>query len=92
MPKAPANNISVALEVSVFTRYSPNHRGNSLRDGGLFGYYECLHIFILSCKIKEASFRWPLGVVSASQKLLREYRMVSITTLRFSSSMLYIIV
>ena len=48
MPKAPADEIPAALEVSVFTRYSPNHRGNSLRNGGLFGYYECLHMFILS--------------------------------------------
>ena len=48
MLKAPADDIPVALEVSVFTRYSPDHRGNSLRNGGLFGYYECLHMFILS--------------------------------------------
>ena len=48
MPKAPAYNISVALEVSVFTRHSPNHRGNSLRDGGLLGYYECFqYVFLL---------------------------------------------
>ena len=44
MPKAPADNISVALEVSVFTRYSPDHRGNSLSDGGLFGYYEFVQL------------------------------------------------
>src|SRR5699024_10791530 len=60
MPKAPANNIPAALKVSVFTRNSPDHRGNSLSDGGLFGYYECLHMFILSYKILEASENWPL--------------------------------
>lgn len=39
MPQAPADEIPAALEVSVLTRQRPDHRGNSLSDGGLFGYY-----------------------------------------------------
>ena len=63
MPQAPAHDIPVALKVPVLTRQRPDHRGNSLRDGGLFGYYEFVQLqFSFSCKIKEASFRWPLSL------------------------------
>ena len=44
MPKAPADEISAALKVSVLTSHRPDYRGNSLRNGGLLGYYEFVQL------------------------------------------------